>query len=477
MRSSGVWVYVIGIFMFVWGFCQLAYAFMDIRLPINIPFTEWGAVIGADDLFYNMQLGLAFGSMLSGFGMLIFRAWSRVLAIWLVWTFAGFFFYIFLLIGPMEFEEFFVRQFALFFAIALILLWFFNQEGTRETLNSDPVKKQKRLIPFISMLLFVSSVYLFINLPSQLPLIFTEARFPEIQQVNYPSKSRQFYKTRYERTVFPLPFTLAVPKGTTLVSLNQTSGFNHSGPCKIQLDTPGQAQSIFLTRQTSVQQEWSSPKTQKFLERIHPLNPYAYARKIFSDRRSIIHWRFRNKIGVWGGDEIHEINMQGMKGFVVKVEKQGEVFGKPIRWYFDFNLYLQDVSAGGGQLFGFKGGQTIPLNILGSLEPRWDTSKTAADYYQDGLKLSKKKRYEKAKMAFASSLCLDAQNPEVHYAMAEAFYKVRSYEQADRHLVKALEVKGDFPDDWKMFEKIQKLFEKTRKKLGKPATLESSEKT
>jgi len=96
MRSSGVWVYVIGIFMFVWGFCQLAYAFMEIRLPINIPFTEWGAVFGADELFNDMQLGLAFGCMLSGFGMLIFRAWSRVLAIWLVWTFAGFFFYIFL---------------------------------------------------------------------------------------------------------------------------------------------------------------------------------------------------------------------------------------------------------------------------------------------------------------------------------------------------------------------------------------------
>ncbi len=470
MRSSGVWVYVIGIFMFIWGFCQLAYAFMEIRLPINIPFTEWGAVFGADELFNDIQLGLAFGCMLSGFGMLIFRAWSRVLAIWLVWTFAGFFFYIFLLIGPMEFEEFFVRQFALFFAIALILLWFFNQEETREVLNSDPVKKQRRLIPFISMLLFVSGTYLFISLPSQLPLIFTEARFPEVQQVNYPFQSRHFYKTRYERTVFPLPFTLAVPKGTTLVSLNQDSGFNLSGPCKIQLDTPGKAQSIFLTRQTSVQQEWSSPKTQKFLERIHPLNPYAYARKIFSDRRSIIHWRLRNKIGVWGGDEIHEINMQGLKGFVVKVEKQGEVFGKPIRWYFDFNLYLKDGAAGGGQLLGFKGSQTTPLNILGSLQPRLDTSKTAADYYQDGLKLRKKKRYEKAKMAFASSLCLDAQNPEAHYATAEAFYKVRSYEQADRHLVKALEVKENFKDAWKLFKKI-------RKKLGKPATLESSEKT
>ncbi len=470
MRSSGVWVYVIGIFMFIWGFCQLAYAFMEIRLPINIPFTEWGAVIGADELFNDMQLGLAFGCMLSGFGMLIFRAWSRVLAIWLVWTFAGFFFYIFLLIGPMEFEEFFVRQFALFFTIALILLWFFNQEGTREVLNSDPVKKQRRLIPFFSLLLFASGGYLFINLPSQLPLIFTEARFPEVQQVNYSSKGRQFYKTRYERTVFPLAFTLAVPKGTTLVSLNQTSGFKDQGLCEVQLDTPGQAQSIFLTRQTLVQKEWSSPKTQKFLERIHLLTPYAYARKIFSDRRSIIHWRLRNKIGVWGGDAIHEINMQGMKGFVVKVEKQGEAFGKPIRWYFDFNLYLKDGAAGGGKLFGFKAGQTTPLNILGSLEPRWDTSKTAADYYQDGLKLRKKKRYEKAKMAFASSLCLNAQNPEVHYAMAEAFYKVRSYEQADRHLVKALEVKENFKDAWK-------LFKKTRKKLGKPATLESSGRT
>jgi len=315
-----------------------------------------------------------------------------------------------------------------------------------------------------------SGGYLFINLPSQLPLIFTEARFPEVEQMNYLSKSKKFYKTRYERTVFPLAFTLAVPKGTTLVSLNQTSGFKDEGPCEVQLDTPGQAQSILLTRQTTVQKEWSSPKTQKFLERIHLLTPYVYARKIFSDRRSIINWRARNKIGVWGGDAIRDVNMQGMKGFVVNVEKQGEAFGKPIRWYFDFNLYLKDDSAGGGQLLGFKGGQTTPLNILGSLQVRLDRSKTAADYYEDGLKLRKKRRYEKAKMAFASSLCLDVQNPEVHYAMAEALFKVRNYEQADRHLVKALEVKENFPDAFK-------LFEKTRKKLGKPATLESVEQT
>ena len=470
MRGAGVWVYLVGILMFVWGFCQLGYAFMGFLLPITMPFTEWGALLGEDELFNDMQLGLAFGCMLSGFGMLIFRAWSRVLAVWLVWTFAGFFFYIFLLVGPLGYEEYFVRKFGLVFGIALLLLWFFNQEGTREALNSDPAKKQRRLIPFISMLLLVMGVYLFMTLPNQLPLIFTEARFPEVQQVNYPPQSRQFYKTRYERTVFPLSFTMAVPKGTTLVSLNQDSGFNNKGKCEIQLDTPGQAQSIFLTRQTTVQQEWSSARTQDFLERIHPLTQYTFARKIFSDRRSIINWRVRNKIGVWGGDEIHEMNMQGMKGFVVKVEKQGELFGKPIRWYFDFNFYLREVSAGGGQLLGFKGSQKTPMNILASLQPRLDQSKMAVDFYQEGQALRKKKKYEKAKMAFASALCLDENNPDYHYSMAEAFYKVRSYEQADRHLVKALEVKEDFPD-------ARKLFEKTRKKLGKPATLESSDKT
>ena len=92
MKGAGVWVYLVGILMFVWGFCQLGYAFMGFLLPITMPFTEWGALLGEGELFNDMQLGLAFGCMLSGFGMLIFRAWSRVLAVWLVWTCAGFFF-------------------------------------------------------------------------------------------------------------------------------------------------------------------------------------------------------------------------------------------------------------------------------------------------------------------------------------------------------------------------------------------------
>ena len=85
MKSSGIWVYVVGILMFVWGFCQLGYAFMGFDLPITIPYTEWGTLLGEEELFEDMQLGLAFGCMLTGIGLLIFRAWARVFTIWIVW--------------------------------------------------------------------------------------------------------------------------------------------------------------------------------------------------------------------------------------------------------------------------------------------------------------------------------------------------------------------------------------------------------
>jgi hypothetical protein len=55
MKSSGIWVYVVGILMFVWGFCQLGYAFMDFALPITIPFTDWGKLLGEKDLFDDVQ--------------------------------------------------------------------------------------------------------------------------------------------------------------------------------------------------------------------------------------------------------------------------------------------------------------------------------------------------------------------------------------------------------------------------------------
>ena len=78
-------------------------------------------------------------------------------------------------------------------------------------------------------------------------------------------------------------------------------------------------------------------------------------------------------------------------------------------------------------------------------------------------------------MAFASALCQKGDNPFYHHALAEMFYKTGKYDQADRHLVKALERKEEYPDDWKRFEDIQKLFKKTRKKLGKPAKLKSGQ--
>jgi len=460
MKNSAIWVYAVGILMFIWGFCQLGYAFMDFGLPITIPYTEWGTLLGEVELFSDMQLGLAFSCMLTGVGLLIFRAWARVFTIWIIWTFAGFFFYIFLLIGPMEFEEFFAQKFAIFFGAAILLLWFFNHERTRETLNSDPQKKQNRLIPFFSMFLIAIGIFIFVKLPAQLPLIFTDARFPEIQEVSYSSPSKRYFKTKYYRTEFPLPYTVAVPKGTRLISLNQVSGFKNEGQCEIRLDTPGQAQTLLLTRQTPVQQEWGSENTQKFLKRIHPLTPYHYARKIFSDRRSIIYWRSRNEIGQWGGDEIHEVHMGGAKNFVVKVKKPGEIFGKAIRWYFDFNLYLKDKSAGGGKILVFKGNQKTATNILASLQPQLAPSKTAFDFHQEGKDFVKKRRYEKAKRSFASAVCLEEENPEYHYSMGEVFYKTRTYEQADRHLTKTMELNNEFFG-------AKKLFERTRKKLRK----------
>lgn len=460
MKSCAVWIYVVGILMFIWGFCQMGYAFIGLDLPITIPYTEWGTLLGAEELFSDIQLGLAFSCMLTGIGLLIFRAWARVFTIWIIWAFTGFFFYVFLLVGPMEFEEFFIQKFAMFFGVALLLLWFFNHERTRETLNSDPQKKQNRLIPFFTMLLISIGIFVFVKLPVQLPLIFTDARFPEIQEVSYSSPSKRYYKTKYKRTEFPLPYTVAVPKGTRLVSLNQDFGFKDEGQCEFRLDTPGQAQTLLLTRLTQVQLDWSSENTQKFLKRILPLTPYRYARKKFSDQRSIINWRNRNEIERWGGDEIRQVYMGGMKNFVVKVEKYGNAFGKNIRWYFDFNLYLKNNSAGGGKILVFKGNEKTATNILASLQPQLTQTKTAFDFHQEGKEFVKKKRYENAKMSFASAVCLDEKNPEYHYSMGEVFYKSRNYEQADRHLTKTMELNSEFYG-------AKVLFEKIRKKLGK----------
>jgi hypothetical protein len=371
----------------------------------------------------------------------------------------------------MEFEEFFMQKFIMFSAMALILLWLFNQERIRETLNSDPQKKRKRLIPIFTLLLIGVGYFVYVQLPAQLPLIFTDTRFPEIMEVSYSSPGKRHYNAKYNRTEFPLPYTVALPKGTRLISLNQNSGFKNEKQCDIRLDTPGHAQTLLLTRQTPVQLEWSSEETRKFLERILPLTPHQYALKKFADRKSIYNWRSRNEIGEWGGDEIQKVHIGGMESFVVKVEKPKEkIFGKNIRWYFDFHLYLKDQSAGGGKIFVFKGGQKVSTEILASLQPQLAQSKTAFDFHLEGKDFVKNKRYEDAKMSFASSICLDEKNPDYHYSMGEVFYKTRNYGQADRHLTKTMELSTEIYG-------AKELFEKTRKKLGLSTELKTEDKT
>lgn len=468
MKSVGVWVFVLGLLMFGWGFCQLGYAFMDLHLPITIPFTEWGVFFGAEELFNDVQLFLAFGCMLAGVGMLAFKGWARILTVWLVWATGGFFFYIFMLVGPQEFEEFFVRKFVIVFMMALILLWFLNQEKTRETLNSDPIKKKKRLIPFTTMLFFVMAIFVFIVLPNELPRVFKKAYFPEIQQVNYPVKSREYYQLRYDRTEFPLPFTLALPKGTRLTSMNQAGGFVESRQCEFRMDTPGNGRTIFLKSETPVQVDWASPNTQKFLERILPLSPYEYARKIYSDRRSIMNWRSRNKIGAYGGDAIHEVNTGGMKSFIVKSENPGRLSGKPIHWYFDYNIFRKDKAAGGGLMFVFSGSERASMNILGSMQASGSDTKTSEEFFIEGNERARNGKYEKAKWSFASAVCVEMKNPSYHYGLGNMYFKTGNFEQADRHLTESLLLVQEGHE----FPEAKALFEKTRKKLGKSIELE-----
>ena len=105
-----------------------------------------------------------------------------------------------------------------------------------------------------------------------------------------------------------------------------------------------------------------------------------------------------------------------------------------------------------------------------SLQPQLTQSKTAFDFHREGNKWVKKKNYEKAKMSFASAICLEEKNPEYHFSMGEVFYKTRNFEQADRHLTKTIEINSEFFG-------ARELFEKVRKKLGKSTELESKNET
>ncbi len=344
--------------------------------------------------------------------------------------------------------------------LVLISLWFFNHPKAREAFSMDPGKRKRWLIPFGTFALIGAGYFVYIELPHELPFVFSGVEFPELQKVEYSPKSGANYNARYRPTQFPLPFVADIPMGTKLKSVNPDGGFGDTPECDFHLKTPGSRMSLVLSSLAPIQKEWESPEIQKFLERTYPLTPYAYARKFYSDRRSINFWKSRKEFGDWAGSEILEAKMDLMHKFIVKAESPGKMDNRPVAWFYEFHLYEGNRSAGGGKIYIFKGSQKHAKNLVASAKPRVGLPPSGAEYHGIGMDFIKRRNYEEAKMAFASAVCRDQQNPQYHYALGEAFFMAKNYKEAQRHLKFAVEQAEDF------FE-AKTLLEKTQKKLGK----------
>ena len=62
---------------------------------------------------------------------------------------------------------------------------------------------------------------------------------------------------------------------------------------------------------------------------------------------------------------------------------------------------------------------------------------------------------EAAKFRFASALCLEWENPDYHYHMAEAFFETDRLRSAWDHLNKSVSLKRDYQRAQELFDRIR----------------------
>ena len=93
-------------------------------------------------------------------------------------------------------------------------------------------------------------------------------------------------------------------------------------------------------------------------------------------------------------------------------------------------------------------------DIIGSLKLFLNASKSAEQFFQEGLSFINEKQYENAKVSFVNALYQNWQNPKYHYYLGLSFFETDNFDQAKFYVEKAIALKPSYSNAITLLQKI-----------------------
>ncbi len=419
----------------VFGILSMAcglFVFYTIALHlINMPWAalehEWYKMISwsfVSSLIFFLAIGAGF--VVSGIGVVRAKPWSRYLLLITtgvaMWSLLN----RLIVVGPCTEEFYYISR----FSIGVLFIGFFNRKSVRTVF---PYRKGLKLLTVLWI------VVLSIEIAGASILWFKYRRyaFPTLQEVVYPLRDESFYSKDYIRTPFPLKYTVAIPKGFTLFSVDR---YDTTGITIMLLDL--HKGSISLSDPTFLQTMYFPAKTFGYRD------PHLYYRKFFSERYGLYFVIMEMSDFALGIQRMERTQIHGLSVFVKKGKARDKLWNH-------FYLFRGSEVIGHGDSIGpgFTGQQMD--DIISSLRTQDKSLKSARDFFQEGKALFHRGDLEEAKVSFVSALCLDWENPQYHHYLGRTFFEAENWNSAKRHLEKAISLQPDYPEAEKLLNEVE----------------------
>jgi len=379
--------------------------------------------------YLTSELVLAVGFIISGFCVLKGKPWSRYLILITTGLDLGGLVKRFILLGPFTEEYFYLIS----FATAALFIWFFNREPTRVRF---PYRKGLTVLTIV----WIASLSIAIFGAGFMWFKYGGYTIPKLQKGVYKSHNESFYSQDYFRSPFPLKYTLAIPHSFTLYHLHR----DDSSGVTVSLMSP--QKDFLMMGDRTVIQDLPSFKILGYND------PYQLTQKYFSERYGLIFTIMKVIAFSTGVYRVEEAQINGLRGFVQK--------GSGKTWISEYYLFQEHKPIGGGFIVGRKeeGGlsQQRIDEIISSIKPQDEVLKSAQEFFREGMILFDRHDFERAKLSFASALCLSWKNSQYHYYLGRAFYETKNWNSAKKHLEQALSLQPDYPEAQKFLTAVEK---------------------
>jgi len=401
---------------------SILYNFFNFLMNIFQVVSGYGLI---DDII-SLQIIVGLGLIISGYGLLRFKPWARYSLLihigLLLWAMLN----RIIIIGISTFEYYYLIH---FIGIALFL-WFFNRKSIK---GLFPYYKNLRHLSIVWITILTLEIAVFAGMWFE----YGYNNIPKLQEAVYQSKDEDFYLKDYSRTFFPLKYTLALPKNITFHNVVK----DDEGAINIVL-TNHKKYFIGLNSQSFLMQMLSDMKNILGYD-----SHYHFAKKLYSERYGMIFTLFRS-LSINNINKVEEAEINNVDGFVEKSDCGRE-----------FHLFRNNNLIGSGSIRSCKscGGlsQQQMDEIIGSIKYQDKPVKSAQEFFEDGLRFYNGGDIEKAKLSFASALCLDWENSQYHYYLGDCFFQDESWDSAKEHIEKALSLQPDYFEAKTLLEKIK----------------------